>query len=219
MPEVINSKFRNNLKADQLKRLVAMKEEAAKWADILKKTGLSHSKAELAWMEHEAFVQSDPKFKVAPLTGDFVAYARTELGLGWGPIMVWTQSSEGSVRKAFKEATGTHSDGQRVGRGGRFKFDEPDLYVGELKPTGTDIPADKALVREVARDAAFTTRLGKLEFGAVKAIYEEYTGTKVKRGATKAKLIVDLAKLNNAKVSVKEAGSAPKAEPSAKASA
>lgn len=196
----VNVKFRSNLKADQLKKLLAMKEAGEKWKAILKATGLSHSKAELAFMEHEAFTQQDPPFKVVALTPEFVTYARNVLGIGWGPIMVWTQSTEGSVRKAWEAATNTHSDCKRVGRGGRFKFDDQELYVGELKPHGTDVPADAPLVRTVARENALTTRLGALEPKALISIYTKATGKAPTRGWTKAKMILELAKLNEAKV-------------------
>jgi len=191
-----NFKFRGNLKADQLKALLKLKADGAKWKLILKETGLSHSKAELAFMEHEAFTEQDPAFKVVPLTPEFVSYARNVLRIGWGPIMVWTQSTEGSVRKAWEEATGTHSDCQRVGRGGAFKFKDPELYAGDLKPTGTDVPREKPLVREVARESALTTRLGNLEPKALAEVYKQYTGKAPTRGWTKAKLILELSKAN-----------------------
>ena len=189
-------KFRDNLKAEELAQLIALREDGAKWKVVLKETGLSHSKAELAWMEHEA---EQAGFKVVPLTSAFVAYGRNDLKIGWGPIMVWTQSSEGKVREAWKQATNLHSDGQRVGRGGRFKFDEPELYVGELKPTGTDIPKDHSLVREVAREDALSSRIMKLEPEQVKRVYEQYTGKKVGKGWTKAKLALEITKAMKAK--------------------
>ena len=190
------NKFRSNLTAAQLSALIQMKEDGAKWKQILKDTGLSHSKAELAWMEHEAFAQADPPFTPEPLTPAFVAYARNDLAIGWGPIMVWTQSSEGKVRKAWEEATNTHSDCKRVGRGGRFKFDDAELYVGELKPRGTDVPAEAPLARSVARESAFVTRMLALTPKQVAAIYTKYLGKAPTKGMTKAKMILDLKKVN-----------------------
>lgn len=189
------NKFRNNLKAEQLAVLVSMKEDGAKWKAILSATGLSHSKAELAWMEHEAFEQSG--FEVTELTPAFVSYARNELKIGWGPIMVWTQSSEGKVRKAWEQATNLHSDCTRVGRGGRFKFDDAELYVGELKPTGTELEADKPLIREVAREAAVDQTLVKqLMAKDIKELREIATkaGVEFKKSTTKAKLVLELKK-------------------------
>lgn len=190
------TKFRDNLKAEELKALINLRENGAKWKQVLKETGLSHSKAELAWMEHEA---EGAGFAVEALNPAFVDYARNTLKIGWGPIMVWTQSSEGKVREAWKQATNLHSDGQRVGRGGRFKFDEPELYIGELKPTGTDIPKDHTLVREVAREDALSSRIMKLEPDQVKSVYEKYTGKKVTKGWTKAKLALEITKAMKAK--------------------
>lgn len=190
-----SSKFRSNLKSEQYAVLVSMKEEGAKWKAILSATGLSHSKAELAWMEHEAFEISDPPFEVEPLTPEFVAFARNDLRIGWGPIMVWTQSSEGKVRKAWEAASATHSECQRIGRGGRFKFDDAELYVGELKPTGTPVPAEAPLARSVARESAIVTRLLALDALQVKAIYKKYIG-EPKKGTTKAKMVLELKKVN-----------------------
>lgn len=188
-----NNKFRSNLQAEQLATLLALKEDGAKWKAILKETGLSHSKAELAFMEHEAFEESE--FEVAELTPEFVAYCRNDLRIGWGPIMVWTQSSEGKVRKAWEAATNIHSDCTRVGRGGRFKFDDAELYVGELKPKGTFVDADQPLMREVAREAAHGERLVSAllakETPELKAIAEGY-GIKVAKRPTKAKLAIDI---------------------------
>lgn len=193
---VFGRKFRDNLKADELDHLLRLREEGAKWKVVLKETGLSHSKAELAWMEHEA---EGAGFTVVPLSASFVSFARNDLKIGWGPIMVWTQSSEGKVREAWKQATNLHSDGQRVGRGGRFKFDEPELYVGELKPTGTDIPKDHSLVREVAREDALSSRIMRLEPAQIRRVYEEYTGKKAAKGWTPAKLALEITKAMKAK--------------------
>lgn len=191
----INTKFRANLKADQLKKLISLKEDAQPWKAILKATGLSHSKAELAWMEHEAFGQSN--FTKAELTPAFVAYARNDLRIGWGPIMVWTQSSEGKVRKAWEAATNSHSEATRIGRGGRFKFDDAELYVGELKPTGTTVPAEAPLTRTVARENALVTRLTGLDIKQVRVIYANYFKKAAPTTATKAKLIIELKKAND----------------------
>lgn len=191
-------KFIKNLDAKQWTQLKKLRvDEGQKWAEVLSRTGLSHSRAELAIMEYEA---EQAGFKWVPLTPAFVAYARTQLQLGWGPIMVWTQSSEGAVRKAWAEATATHSDGQRINRGGRFKFDDQTLYVGELKPTGTAIPKDKPLVREVARDSALTQRLLAKDPKTLKSLYVKYVGKEPGKGWTKAKLVMELRKVNDSKV-------------------
>lgn len=191
------NKFRSNLKPAELKTLIKMRSDGASWKDTLAKTELSHSKAELAWFEHERFGGEEPGV-VLNLTGSEVVTMR-EAGLGWGQIMVATQSSEGAVRKAWREATGTHSDGQRVNHGGRFKFDEGELYVGSLKPTGTSIPSDQPLVREVARSQALTARLLALEPAALKRIFVKHSGETPGKGWTKAKLIIEIGKAAQAK--------------------
>lgn len=187
------NRFRKNLDKKVLAALIKCRvEDGLSWKETLKKTGLSHSKAELAVMEHEYF---GAEGTVMDLTEDNVKAARLFFKWGWGPIMVMTQSSEAACRKTWKEGTGTHSDGTRVGHGGRFKFDEPELYVGELKPTGVNIPKDQPLVREVARDAAITTRLMNTPVKELRAQYEEATGKKPSSKWTPAKIAIELRKL------------------------
>lgn len=194
MKNNIGNKFRSNLTAEQLALLVSMREDGAKWKTVLAETGLSHSKAELAFMEHEA---EAAEFVTAELTPAFVAYCRNDLRIGWGPIMVWTQSSEGKVRKAWEEATNVHSDCTRIGRGGRWKFDDPELYVGDLKPTGTQVDAEAPLVREVAREAAvdqsMTKQLLAMDVKELR-VMAEGLGVAFKKNTTKAKLVVDIKK-------------------------
>ena len=190
----IGNKFRSNLTSDQLATLISLREDGAKWKAVLAETGLSHSKAELAFMEHEA---EAAEFVTAELTPAFVAYCRNDLRIGWGPIMVWTQSSEGKVRKAWEAASAKHSDCTRVGRGGRWKFDDPELYVGDLKPTGTQVDAEAPLVREVAREAAvdqsMTKQLLAMEMKDLRTLATDL-GVTFKPKTTKAKLVVDIKK-------------------------
>ena len=191
-------RFRNNIDAEVLPTLIELREAGEPWKVVLKETGLSHSKAELAMMEHELFGDGSEDVEVAELTGELVKHLRDE-GCGWGQIMVATQSSEGKVRDAWKLATGTHSDGQRVNHGGRFKFDDAELYVGELKPTGTSIPADQPVIREVARKEALHTRLLKAEPAVLRRVYERYVGTPPQKGWTPAKLVLEIGKAAQAK--------------------
>jgi predicted RNA-binding protein YlqC (UPF0109 family) len=59
----------------------------------------------------------------------------------WGEVMVRTGQSEGACRKAFKLATGINDRGHRIGKGGRFVADRPDLYQENRKHEGAWIPA------------------------------------------------------------------------------
>lgn len=72
--------------------------------------------------------------------------------------------SESAVRAAFKEASATKSQGQRIGRGGRFYFGDPGavLYEDVLKPTGTVIPADTPRTLEAATPHSHEQRFTNL---------------------------------------------------------
>lgn len=171
----MNTKFRTNV-GSALELLLQLRlVEGQPWKTVLKETGLSHSKAELAVMEQEA---EAAEFEVEALTPEFVRYCREDLKVGWGPIMVWTQSTEGAVRDAWEKATNTYSDCQRVGHGGRWKFNEPSLYVGELKPTGTEVPTSVSLNRptaiEVAVDQTLVKRLMALPVPRLRAVAVSY---------------------------------------------
>lgn len=87
-----------------------------------------------------------------------IAGCRTE-GNSWGMIMQRFGVSEGIVRKAFKVATGTKSEGLRNGKGGRWLLDEPALYLGDREATGIALPAP--LPRSEVR--AYARRLDALE--------------------------------------------------------
>lgn len=61
-------------------------------------------------------------------------------GESWGYLAVRANRPEGSVRKAYAEATAIKSQGLRVGKGGRFLDRDPLLYLEEHKKAGTAIP-------------------------------------------------------------------------------
>jgi hypothetical protein len=58
----------------------------------------------------------------------------------WGYIAVRCNKPEAQVRKQYAEATGTKSQGLRIGHGGRWVNNDPVLYLDEAKMTGTAIP-------------------------------------------------------------------------------
>lgn len=107
-------------------------EVPAKWSEVLKATGLSHSQAEFA-------VLRVTEKRRMPATAENAKKLRSE-GFSWGHIAVILDLNEGAARRLFTEASGNESQGQRIGRGGRFYRREQLLYDGELKPTGTTIP-------------------------------------------------------------------------------
>lgn len=160
------------------------------WKNVLVKTGVNHSLAELVDFEAQG-----RRAGLSPLaaTPENVVWCRTERKLSWGLIAAWCQIPESKVRTLFKGLKGEHSDAQRIGKGGRWKFNDPELYTGDLKPTGTVIPADQKLLREVAEVNATQQRLMKLSPAELKAEAEK-AGVKVTKGWTRGKIIVETAK-------------------------
>lgn len=94
--------------------------------------------------------------------------------------------SESAIRNAFKATSDTKSEGQRIGRGGRFYMVEPTLYQDELKPTGTVIPADAPRSREVAVTHANEQRFTRLSMEGQNHIGEQVNLPYVK-GMSRAK--------------------------------
>lgn len=66
--------------------------------------------------------------------------AARDSGLSWGWIGYVAGVSEGAVRTAYAKGSGKKSQGQRIGKGGRFYYRDGVLYEDTLKPTGTVIP-------------------------------------------------------------------------------
>lgn len=161
------------------------------WKDVLAKVEINHSLAELVVFEAEG---RRAGLKPLPATEANVSWCRVSQRLSWGLIAAWCQVPESKVRAFFKAGKGEHSDAQRIGKGGRWKFNDPELYVGDLKPTGTVIPAGAKLVREVAELNATQQRLIKLTPAELKAECERVGFTPAK-GATKAKTVIELAKV------------------------
>lgn len=62
--------------------------------------------------------------------------------LSWGEIMCRTDLTEGKCRKAYSSMAGKKDLGIRNGRGGRFAYDEPTLYLDNRKAEGAHIPSD-----------------------------------------------------------------------------
>lgn len=102
--------------------------------------GLSHSQAEFYWLRNATAEQGGMKELVGSVeaTTANVRKLRTE-GQSWGRIAVLINKPEGTARKLWATATGTKSQGNRIGRGGRFYYGDngQPLYDAELKATGT----------------------------------------------------------------------------------
>lgn len=62
-------------------------------------------------------------------------------GCSWGEIAVRLGVPESRARQGFKLVAGVNDKGLRIGKGGRYVADRPDLYVDNRKKEGAVIPA------------------------------------------------------------------------------
>jgi hypothetical protein len=76
-----------------------------------------------------------------PATGEAIAEARAT-GDSWGRIAVRAQVPESRVRKLYAEHTNLRSEGQRIGKGGRYLRDEDGYYQEEARFVGHAFAAD-----------------------------------------------------------------------------
>lgn len=167
---------------------VALRAAGSTMRDVMIATGLNHSQAENAIMKATLTESDVARFEAMGADLGSRVVAAREAKLSWGVIMMLAAETEGAVRKAFTEATTLKSQGQRIGKGGRFYYGDngQPLYDGELKPTGTNIP--KTAKYEGAIKAAFEQRLsvlGSRDRTRLVSIAEQY-GLKTKGVATKA---------------------------------
>lgn len=175
-------RYKNNMKnpsSEILALAVEMKQNGAPWHQVLNETGLSHSQAEIAY-----FKATLPKSAFEPFSPTAVVRMRQE-EVSWGVIGVRLNVPESKVRAAYKEATGNLSEGQRIGRGGRWLNNDQDLYRDVLQPTGTTIK--KEYGRKFANIAASQQRLLKLSVEDLRQLATDQGITT--KGRTPAQLI------------------------------
>jgi hypothetical protein len=207
-----------NPTAEALAQAVELKRAGQKWPAILATTGLNHTQAELAWIE--ANITSEQRAMVNPeATLATNVEALRNSGASWGTIMAILGENEGTVRRAWTEATNLKSKGLRNGHGGRFYMGLPELYEGGLEPTGTEIPKD-AVGRDDARRFATIQRIAKLSRDELKVLAADYgidpkglTPARVAQKITQAMGVTDEPKAKGS--SPKRAKRAPKAEAAA----
>lgn len=148
--------------------VLADKEEGLTSAQLMEKYELNHSQVDLIVYTLratddvvEAYMNSGTSMGERTVAGRKEAHS-------WGFMAVLEtigtgrKVSESAIRNAFKATSDTKSEGQRIGRGGRFYMVEPVLYQDELKPTGTVIPADAPRSRDVAKGHANEQRFTRL---------------------------------------------------------
>lgn len=155
------------------------------WSAVRAITGLNHVVSELEYMR---FVL--PADQRVEATAKNARDLRDVRQLSWGEIAVRLGVSEGRARKLYAEGAGVLSEGQRIGKGGRWLGNDSELYVAELNPTGTKITPEAG--RRNARKLAVQQRLAKMETGALKAFAADH-GVTVK-GKTPAQIILAVQK-------------------------
>ena len=63
-------------------------------------------------------------------------------GLSWGDISIVVGLPESRVRKIFRNGETRKDLGLRIGKGGRFAYGDPTLYLENRKVEGAEIPID-----------------------------------------------------------------------------
>lgn len=142
--------------ADGIVITKALEEVAIKYSRgwlILRRAWLEAFQPKLLWSPTAAqvakaqktFGDTDPKWLERHVYGPKCSELRDE-GCSWGEIAVRVGKSESYCRKAFEAADGTkRSVGLRIGKGGRFAADRPDLYQENRKAEGAQVPNEKGV--------------------------------------------------------------------------
>lgn len=183
-----------------LEKALAMHLEGAKLKAILEATKLNYSQAWYYIRSHE--LRQAGLLEKGTITGKRVVELRGE-DHSWGEIAVRCQMAESKIRRMYTEATELKSQGQRIGKGGRFYYGPVDgypLYEDVLKPTGTQIP--KGAPRAVALEAAGDQKLIHQD---VQEIAKQATALGIslkagKRSKTKAQLVTQILKARKAEL-------------------
>jgi hypothetical protein len=74
--------------------------------------------------------------------GKIISHMRNNLQLSWGEIAVRCGLAESYVRKCYTSIGVQKAIGLRIGKGGRFAYSDPTLYLENRKAEGAHIPAD-----------------------------------------------------------------------------
>lgn len=129
------------------------------WGPVRSHTGLNHVVAEREYMRHQFIVGGG---EVLPATPENARALRDDQQLSWGQITVRLGlTGETAARNLYKQGTGVLSEGQRIGKGGRWLGNDQELYRDELNPTGTRI--DVKAGRMNARVLAAQQRIAKMD--------------------------------------------------------
>lgn len=179
----------NNIPAEVQAKAIAMREDGHKVKAIQQACGLNHSQTWLilnrATAEAEGTVVDTSGMDQATIAST-IGQLR-EAGDSWGWISVKLDIPESRVRKLFAEATGKHSEGLRIGRGGRHLFNDPTLYEADPK-AGVAVDASEPVVHPVYASKALEVGLVQHEFSELKAMAEEL-GVDTTKLNSKVKLV------------------------------
>lgn len=74
--------------------------------------------------------------------GQIVSKLRNDRMLSWGKISVLCGVPESFVRKCYTKVDVQKDKGLRIGKGGRFAYDDPQLYLDNRKKEGARIPKE-----------------------------------------------------------------------------
>lgn len=117
----------------------------------------ANAKSQIVRLTKKQVAEAEKKFSnMAPkdvylrhVVGPVVRQLRKETELSWGDISVLLTAPDGSaiseslVRKAFNASSGDQKDkGDRIGKGGRWAYDDPTLYAEHRRAEGAHIPVD-----------------------------------------------------------------------------
>lgn len=156
--------------------LVKIREEGVAWKEALATVGVSYAQGWLIVARAEA-EKAGATFDASAMTEAEIAAEIARLraeGASWGTIMVVLDITEARARKVWANASGTHSEGTRVGKGGRFLFGEKALYADQLAATGTALSAKERKSRSNYLGTAEAVKMVHLDLPALRALAEEY---------------------------------------------
>lgn len=71
-----------------------------------------------------------------------IAHTLRDQELSWGEMAVRMGIPESKVRKLFRASGAKKDKGLRIGKGGRFAYEDPTLYLEHRKLEGAQIPVD-----------------------------------------------------------------------------
>ena len=147
--------------ADQVKRLVVLSqgEDEQGWKALIEATGIGYSRgwllARTAYLERTAPELITPMSEMLTeaqkdgakseewvkwFAHRIVVPMRDDAQLSWGEISVRLQIPESRVRKFYKGDSDKKDLGLRIGKGGRWAYDDPTLYLDNRVKEGAYIP-------------------------------------------------------------------------------